>query len=163
MSPRSASSGTPLMLRERPTSKASPTTQRQEREPGAFAGATPQPPRAELPPRAAGLPARASIASVLRRALVLVCALVLIQETSLGSLFLGAACPETCPDDTAPGHCPPTCSSCACGTHANPATPLATRLPAPASSDGHQRADAAVPPTDTFLPEILHVPKPLLA
>lgn len=89
--------------------------------------------------------------------------MVLVQETSLGSLILGAECFETCPDDTTPGHCSPICATCSCGSHANPVTPQATRLPAPATYDGRQLADAAISPSDIHLPEILHVPKLRLA
>ena len=100
---------------------------------------------------------------VLQRVLVLFCLAVLIQETNLGSLAFGAECVETCPDDTSPGHCPPICATCSCGTHANPVAPQATRLPVPAPLDGPELADAAVSPSDIHLPEILHVPKLLLA
>jgi hypothetical protein len=89
--------------------------------------------------------------------------MVLSQESNLGSLFLGAECIETCPDDTAPGHCSPICATCSCGTHANPETPQVTRLPAPATFDGPKLADAAVSQGDSYLPEILHVPKRLVA
>jgi hypothetical protein len=89
--------------------------------------------------------------------------MALIQETNLGSLFLGAECLETCPDDTTPGRCSPICTACSCGTHANPVAPRMTRLSAPASLDGHQLADAAVLPGDTHLSDILHVPKRLVA
>lgn len=96
---------------------------------------------------------------MLRRLLVALCATVLIQETSLGSLFLGADCVETCPADAVPGHCSPVCAACSCGTQANPVTPEATRLPAPAPLDGRRLADSIVSPGDSHLSEILHVPK----
>jgi len=94
---------------------------------------------------------------------VLLCAVVLMQETNLGSLLLGAECLETCPSDTAPGHCSPACASCSCGTHANPVAPRPTRLPAPASLDGPRRAEMPLAPSDGHLSDIRHVPKPLVA
>lgn len=110
-----------------------------------------------------GRPAVLPSAVVLRRLLVMLCAAVLIQESNLGSLILGAECFETCPDDATPGHCSPICATCSCGTHANPVTPQATQLPAPATFDARQLADASVSPRDLHLPEILHVPKRPLA
>ena len=112
---------------------------------------------------ARGSTRRATLGPVLRRLLVALCAVVLIQETNLGSLFLGAECFETCSDDTTPGHCSPICASCSCGTHANPVTPRATRLPAPVTFDGPRLADAAISSGDIHLPEILHVPKRVTA
>lgn len=106
---------------------------------------------------------RAIFREVLRRFLVLLCAVVLIQETNLGSLFVGAECLETCPDDTTPGHCSPVCASCSCGTRVISVTPQLTRLPAPASFDGRPFADAAVSLGDTHLSDILHVPKRVFA
>lgn len=96
---------------------------------------------------------------MLRRVLVLLFAVVLMQETNLGSLFIGAECFETCSSDTAPGHCSPVCASCSCGTHANPVTPRLTRLPAPASFDGPRRTEMAIATSDSHLSDILHVPK----
>jgi hypothetical protein len=101
--------------------------------------------------------------SVLRRALVLLCAAILMQATNLGSLVLGTECFETCPDDTAAGLCSPICTTCSCGTHANPVTPHATRIPPPASFDGYQLAEAAASPSDTHRSDILHVPKQPIA
>ena len=121
------------------------------------------------PARTAGAEAAArppvlSSAPVLRRLFFLVFAVFLVQETSLGSLFLGAECVETCPDDTSPGHCPPTCATCSCGTHVSPVSPEATRLaspvPAPVPSPRSRRPPA---PADRHVGEILHVPKPALA
>lgn len=110
-------------------------------------------------PSAAVLPS----AVVLRRLLVLLCAAVLIQETNLGSLVVGAECLEKCADDIAPGHCSPICATCACGTHANPVSPRVTRLPAPAASKSRGFAEAALVVGDLHLPDILHVPKRLVA
>ena len=45
---------------------------------------------------------------------VLACVAIVAQQTSLGSLLLGDACSESCPDDTSPHHCPPGCAGCAC-------------------------------------------------
>lgn len=106
---------------------------------------------------------RAILTPVLRRLLVVLCAVVLIQETNLGSLVLGAQCLETCPDDSTPGHCSPICATCSCGTLANRVAPEVTRLPAPASFDSRPRTDLAVLPGDTYLSDILHVPKRPLA
>jgi hypothetical protein len=100
---------------------------------------------------------------VLRRLLVVLCALVLIQETSLGSLVVGAACLEKCANDVAPRQCSPICATCTCGTHANPVSPRVTRLPAPAASESHDFAGAAPATGDLHLPDILHVPKRLVA
>ena len=100
---------------------------------------------------------------VLRRALVLLCAVVLIQETNLGSLIVGAECFEKCADDVSPGHCSPSCATCTCGTHANPVSPRLTRLPAPATSKSRGFAEAAPASGDLHLPDILHVPKRLVA
>jgi hypothetical protein len=99
---------------------------------------------------------------VLRRLLVALCAVVLMQETSLGSLIVGAACIEKCADDVRPGHCSPICATCACGTHANPVAPRITRLAAPASSEPGDLADVASAAGDLHLPDILHVPKRLV-
>jgi len=94
---------------------------------------------------------------------VLLCAVVLMQETNLGSLLIGAECFETCSSDTAPGHCSPVCASCSCGTHANPVTPRRTPLPAPASLDRPLRTETAIATSDSHLSDILHVPKPHVA
>ncbi|HEX2799711.1 MAG TPA: hypothetical protein VHQ44_08565 [Thermoanaerobaculia bacterium] len=102
-------------------------------------------------------------AVVLRRVLVLLCAAVLIQETSLGSLVVGAACLEKCANDTAPGHCSPICAACTCGTHANPVSARVTRLPVPAASKSHAFVEAAPAAGDQHLPDILHVPKRFVA
>jgi hypothetical protein len=102
-------------------------------------------------------------AVVLRRVLVLLCAVFLLQETNLGSLIVGAACPEKCADDVVPGHCSPICAACACGTHASPIASRVTRLPAPADQETHGFAGAALATGDLHLPEILHVPKRLVA
>ena len=100
---------------------------------------------------------------MLRRVLALLCVAVLIQESNLGSLFVGAACMEKCANDTAPGHCSPICASCACGTHANPVSPRVTRLSAPAASKSHDLVEAALATGDLYLPDILHVPKRFIA
>jgi hypothetical protein len=100
---------------------------------------------------------------VLRRLFFFVFALFLVQETSLGSLFLGAECVETCPDDTTPGHCPPTCATCSCGTHVNPVSPDATRLAVPSPRECRPSFEATAAPADRHVGEILHVPKPALA
>jgi len=105
---------------------------------------------------------RAIFLSVLRRLSVVLCAVVLLQGTNLGSLLVGAECFERCADDTAPGHCLPICVSCPCGTHANPLPPRATRLPTPASVDSCRPPEAVFSGTDIHLPDILHVPKLLL-
>lgn len=102
-------------------------------------------------------------AVVLRRALVLLCAVVLIQESNLGSLAVGADCLEKCADDIAPGHCSPICATCACGTHASPIASRVTRLPVPALLESRKFAEAALSPGDLHLPDILHVPKRLVA
>ena len=102
-------------------------------------------------------------AVVLRRLLVTLCAVVLMQETSLGSLIVGAECFEKCADDVSPGHCSPICVTCTCGTHANPVSPQVTRLPAPAASTSLDFAEAALAAGDLHLPDILHVPKRLVA
>jgi hypothetical protein len=106
---------------------------------------------------------RVTLSAVFRRLFFLLAAVVLLQETNLGSLFFGAECIETCPNDTASGHCSPICATCSCGTHANPVTPQATRLPAPASLEGHQIAETARSASDIHLPDILHIPKRPLA
>jgi hypothetical protein len=100
---------------------------------------------------------------VLRRLLFLVFAVFLIQETNLGSLFLGAECVETCPDDTSPGHCPPTCATCACGTHVNPVAPERPALASPAQRLCRTPFEASVPSASQHVGDILHVPKPALA
>jgi hypothetical protein len=100
---------------------------------------------------------------VLRRLLVLLCAFVLLQETNLGSLIVGAECFEKCADDITPGHCSPICATCTCGTHANPVSPRVTRLPAPAAANTHDFTAAALAAGDLHLPDILHVPKRLVA
>ena len=104
-----------------------------------------------------------SSAPVLRRLLFLVFAVFLIQETNLGSLFLGAECVETCPDDTSPGHCPPTCATCACGTHVNPVAPEMPALASPAPRLCRSSFEASVPSASRHVGDILHVPKPALA
>ncbi|MCC6129126.1 MAG: hypothetical protein IT186_04295 [Acidobacteria bacterium] len=104
-----------------------------------------------------------SSAPVLRRLLFLVFAVFLIQETNLGSLLLGAECVETCPDDTSPGHCPPTCATCSCGTHVNPVVPKVAALASPAPRPCRPSFEATVPPASRHIGEILHVPKPALA
>ena len=104
-----------------------------------------------------------SSAPVLRRLLFLVFAVFLIQETNLGSLLLGAECVETCPDDTSPGHCPPTCATCSCGTHVNPVVPRVAALASPAPRPCRPSFEATVPPASRHIGEILHVPKPALA
>lgn len=102
-------------------------------------------------------------AVVLRRLLVTLCAVVLIQETNLGSLIVGAECLEKCADDVSPGHCSPICATCACGTHANPVAPRITRLAAPASSERPDFAEVTSAAGDLHLPDILHVPKRFVA
>jgi hypothetical protein len=102
-------------------------------------------------------------ADVLRKILVLLCAAVLIQETDLGSLVVGAGCLEECADDFVPGHCSPLCAICTCGTQANPMAPRVTHLPAPAALKSCDAAEAALSPGDMHLPDILHVPKRLVA
>ncbi len=104
-----------------------------------------------------------SCAPVVRRLLLALCAVVLMQETNLGSLLVGAACFESCPDDTTPGHCPPTCATCGCGSHLSPVTPRPVRVASPASSECRPTCVASLPPADSHLPDILHVPKSLLA
>ena len=106
---------------------------------------------------------RAMFPPVLRRLLLALCAVVLMQETALGSLFVGAECFESCPDDTTPGHCPPTCATCGCGSHLNPVTPRPVRVASPASSECRPSCEAALPPADSHVADILHVPKALLA
>ena len=106
---------------------------------------------------------RAIFEIVVRRVLVVLCAVFLLQESNLGSLVVGAACPEKCADDIAPGHCSPICATCACGTHANPVSPRVTRLPAPASSERHDFAEVTSAAGDLHLPDILHVPKRFVA
>lgn len=100
---------------------------------------------------------------VFRRVLVALCGVFLLQETNLGSLFVGPECVETCTDDVAPGHCSPVCVTCACGTHAKPVAARATRLPAPSVSKGPTFAVAVLAIGDLHLPDILHVPKPFVA
>lgn len=100
---------------------------------------------------------------VFRKALVALCAVFLLQGTNLGSLIVGAECVETCADDAGPEHCSPICVTCACGAHAKPVAASATRLPAPASSKNHAFAVAALAIGDLHLPDILHVPKRLVA
>lgn len=102
-------------------------------------------------------------APVFRRLLLAICAVVLIQETDLGSLFLGAECFESCPDDTTQGHCPPTCVTCSCGSSVSSVAPTPVRIASPASRPSRPGFEAALPPADSHLPEILHVPKTLLA
>lgn len=102
-------------------------------------------------------------AVVLRRLLVALCAVVLIQETNLGSLIVGAECFEKCADDVSPGHCSPICATCTCGTHANPVSPRITRLLAPAVAESHKLVEAALTAGDLHLPDILHVPKRFVA
>lgn len=104
-----------------------------------------------------------SSAPVLRRLLFLVFAVFLIQETNLGSLYLGAECVETCPDDTSPGHCPPTCATCSCGTHINPVAPEMPALASPALRLCRSSFEASVPSAFRHVGDILHVPKPALA
>ena len=100
---------------------------------------------------------------MLRRLFVVLCALVLIQETNLGSLAVGAGCPEKCADDVAPGHCSPICATCACGSHASPISPRVTRQSAPAASKSHDLVEAAPATGDLYLSDILHVPKRFVA
>lgn len=102
-------------------------------------------------------------AVVLRRALVLLCAVVLIQETNRGSLIVGAECFQKCADGIASGHCSPICATCASGTHANPVSPRLALFPAPATSKNRGFAEAALATGDLHLPDILHVPKRLAA
>ncbi len=99
----------------------------------------------------------------LRRVLVLLYVVMLVQETNLGSLFVGAECFETCADDFAPGHCSPVCASCSCGTQANPVAPRVTRLPAPELRANRLFHEAAAPLSDTYQSDILHVPKRFVA
>lgn len=86
-----------------------------------------------------------------------------MQETNLGSLIVGAECFEKCADDIAPGHCSPSCATCTCGSHAIPVSPRVTRLPAPAGSKSQGFAGASFATGDLHLPDILHVPKRLVA
>lgn len=104
-----------------------------------------------------------SSAPVLRRIFFLFFAVFLVQETSLGSLFLGAECVETCPDDTSPGHCPPTCATCSCATRVSPVSPGIPALASPASRPCRSSFEASAPPTTLHVGDILHVPKPALA
>lgn len=104
-----------------------------------------------------------AFAAVLRRALFLVFAIFLIQETDLGSLLLGAECYESCATDTSPGHCPPTCATCSCTTHANPVPPSAVRLSSPEAREVRETLRATASPSDAHAGDIRHVPKPLLA
>jgi hypothetical protein len=100
---------------------------------------------------------------VLRRVFVLLCAVILIQETNLGSLIVGTACFEKCEDDVSPGHCSPICATCTCGTHAKPVSPRVTRLSAPAAWTSHDLVEADLATGDPCLPGILHVPKRFVA
>lgn len=93
----------------------------------------------------------------------MLCAVVLIQETNLGSLIVGAECFEKCAGDVSPGHCSPICVTCTCGPHANPVSTRVTRLPVPAASKSHGFTEAALATGDLHLPDILHVPKRLVA
>ena len=106
---------------------------------------------------------RATVSSVLRRVLVLLCAVVLVQETNLGSLIFGAECFETCPNDISPRHCSPTCAACSCGTHTRPAAAKTSRLAVPTASKSHNFVDAVLVVGDLHLSEILHVPKRFVA
>lgn len=104
-----------------------------------------------------------AFAAVLRRAFFLVFAILLIQETALGSLLVGAECYESCASDTSPGHCPPTCATCGCTTHANPVPPSAVRLSSPEARKVRETLRATSSPADGHADDILHVPKSLLA
>lgn len=101
--------------------------------------------------------------AVLRRLLLVLCSVVLLQETNLGSLLIGAECFETCPEDTSPGHCTPICATCACGTHASPLSPRPVKVAAPVSRVSRPFCEAVVPPADCAVEDILHVPKALSA
>lgn len=105
------------------------------------------------------LPSRA----VVRRALFLVFAIFLIQETDLGSLLVGAECYESCASDTSPGHCPPTCATCSCTTHANPVPPSVARLSSPEAREVPETNRATMSLSDGHAGDIRHVPKPFLA
>jgi hypothetical protein len=106
---------------------------------------------------------RAIFEIVVRRVLVVICAVFLLQETNLGSLIVGAECLERCADDISPGHCSPICATCTCGSHAKPVSPSVTRLPEPAASKSHDLVEAALATGDLYLPDILHVPKQFVA
>lgn len=86
-----------------------------------------------------------------------------MQETNLGSLIVGAECFEKCADDLIPGHCSPSCVTCTCGAHSSPVSPRVTRLAAPAASKSVDFAVADMATGDLHLPDILHVPKRLVA
>ncbi len=100
---------------------------------------------------------------VLRTLLVLLCTAALIQESDLGSLIVGAECLEMCADDIAPGHCSPVCATCTCGTQASPMAPRVACLSTPAALESCDVAEASLSPGDMHLPDILHVPKRLVA
>lgn len=106
---------------------------------------------------------RAIFDNVLRRVLVVLFSFFLLQETNLGSLIVGAECLERCADDVAPGHCSPICSACTCGTLANTVPPRFTLLPALPASGIQEFIEAARATGDLYLPDILHVPKRLVA
>jgi hypothetical protein len=95
---------------------------------------------------------------VVRFVVVALLSFFLAQESSLGSLLAGAACPETCPDDAPGGRCSPVCVACSCGTRLNPFPPRVARLEAPAPRDAFELATPAAPPAEGHPAEIAHVP-----
>jgi hypothetical protein len=95
---------------------------------------------------------------VVRLVGVALLSLFLAQESSLGSLFAGEECVETCPDDEPGGRCSPFCGACSCGTRLNPVPPRVAHLETPAPRDGFELATPVVVPAEVHPAEIAHVP-----
>jgi len=99
----------------------------------------------------------------LARFLVVVfCVTMSAQQTNLGSLMFGDACPERCPDDVAPNRCPVGCTACSCvgnGTAVSLALPVLATVQ---SVVRHVECDEPMPLPDPQPDSIFHVPRPIL-
>jgi hypothetical protein len=72
--------------------------------------------------------------------------------------LLPSVCTQQCDDDDASGHCGPTCSDCACCSHA-PATTAAPAAIADVVTSEHRLSQRTVASPPSPEPrEILHVP-----
>lgn len=96
---------------------------------------------------------------LLRPLFLAACALLLVQETALGSILVGFECEESCPDDVTDGRCAPTCLTCACVAHAEARVvvtpvPVRTLEPAVTIEPRPKLSPLDAPPADVF-----HVPR----
>lgn len=90
---------------------------------------------------------------------MLLCVLLLAQETPFGSLVFGLDCVDACEDDVSSGRCPIGCAACACPSHSrsvNFSEPTGTLTPEALEVID---ARATFPAEDLRADSIFHVPR----